>query len=150
MVGGQDGTICNRITNEDGTVLLLLLGFRRPRCCDRRLRLGDWLLGRARRRNICFNGFDIDNSLHGVDRVDSGLRDGLGSFGDGASAVSHGRHTLPVLVLATGSNTDMANWCLELDKWVSLVMLIGRTGFAVGAEIKIMAHSTLIANASYV
>lgn len=51
------------------------------------------------------------------------------------------------MVLTSSGNTDMANWSLELDKRVRLIMLVGGTGLAVGAEVKIMADSTLIANA---
>jgi len=38
----------------------------------------------------------------------------------------------------------MADWGLELDQWVRLVVRIGRAGLAVGAEVSVMADSTLV------
>ena len=38
----------------------------------------------------------------------------------------------------------MADWSLELDQWVSLVMIMGRHRFAVGAEVCVMTDGTFV------
>jgi hypothetical protein len=52
------------------------------------------------------------------------------------------------MVLASSGNTDVANRRLELDEGMGLVVLVGRASLAVCAEVKVMADSTLVANAS--
>lgn len=51
-------------------------------------------------------------------------------------------------MLTSGSNADVTDRCLELDKRVRLIVLIGRRGFAVRTEVKIMADSALVASAT--
>jgi hypothetical protein len=42
-------------------------------------------------------------------------------------------------------NTDIADRCLDFDKRVGLVVLIGWTCLAIGTEICVVANSTLVA-----
>jgi hypothetical protein len=58
--------------------------------------------------------------------------------------VSHRAHPHTALVLASGSDADVADWSLELDKWVSLVVGVGRAGLALGAEVSVVADSALV------
>lgn len=51
-------------------------------------------------------------------------------------------------MLASSGNADVANRRLELDEGMGPVVLVGRAGLAVCAEVKVMADSTLVANAS--
>lgn len=149
VVGRHDGAIGHGIAKEDGTEVLLI-----DRCCNLGnlllfdllldLRLGLFLhlgflsLGRFR--------LHVDNRLHGVDGV--ALARSLCRLGGVLGAVAHGRHALAILVLASSSNANMANRRLELDEGMGLVVLVGRVGLAVCAEVKVVADRTLIANAS--
>lgn len=53
-------------------------------------------------------------------------------------------------MLSQSSDANVADWGPELNERMSLVVLIGRTGFAVGAEVGIVAHSALVAIADNV
>jgi hypothetical protein len=48
------------------------------------------------------------------------------------------------LVLAQSCDADVAYRCLELDQWMSTVVLAVWVGFAVGAEVGVVADSALV------
>lgn len=54
--------------------------------------------------------------------------------------VAHG------LVLAQSCDTNVANRCLELDQWMSTVVLAVWIGFAIGTKVGIMTNSALVAH----
>lgn len=53
-------------------------------------------------------------------------------------------------MITHSSNTNIADWSLDFDERVSFVVWVGWTGLAIGAEICVMADSTLVAIASNV
>jgi hypothetical protein len=55
---------------------------------------------------------------------------------------------LAIITFTSGGDTNVANRCLELDQRVGLVVREGRAGFAIGAEVRIVADSTLVSNTS--
>jgi hypothetical protein len=136
MVGGEDSTIRDGLANE--YTLEFRLGGRDGLGSSRflfnfllYLRLGglDGNLGWNR-----FSWLDINNSADRVDGVAGNRGFSLSRLGR-ALVVTHFRHILAVLVLASCCNTDMADRSLELNQGMSLVVSVNGTGLAVGTEV---------------
>ena len=51
---------------------------------------------------------------------------------------------LAILFLAKGSYRHISHRCLELDERVCAVVAVCRQGLAIGAEISVVAHCTLV------
>jgi hypothetical protein len=58
--------------------------------------------------------------------------------------VTHLFHPLSVVVFSKRSNRDMANWGLELDQWVGLIVVMSRHGFAIRAKVCVVANSAFV------
>jgi hypothetical protein len=58
--------------------------------------------------------------------------------------ITHLVHLIPIVVLSKCSNGDMADWSLELNQWMGLIMVMSGHGFAVGAEVCVVTHSAFV------
>ena len=58
--------------------------------------------------------------------------------------ISHLSDGLPSIVLAESGDRDMADWRLEFDQRMSLVVVVGRGSFTVSTEIGVGADGTLV------
>jgi hypothetical protein len=64
--------------------------------------------------------------------------------------VAHLFHLITVVVLSKSSYGDMANWSLELDEWVGLVVIMSGHSFTIGAEVCVVTDGAFVPIASYV
>ena len=129
----QDRAISDGITEE----VSLELGVRHDRL---RLRLYLGWLSRG----------DVSYSLHLGRCIRRGCcRFGLGSLGTRLwQAISYSVRVLAIVLFAKSRYRYIPYGCLELDERMCSVMVVRRKSFAVGAEISVMADSTLVAIAN--
>ena len=61
-------------------------------------------------------------------------------------AIAHGALSLTIYVLPNGCNRNIADWSLELDQRVGAIVRKLGQSLATSAEVRIMAHGTLVTN----
>jgi len=59
--------------------------------------------------------------------------------------VTHGKHLLAVGLLSHSGNGDVADWGFELDQGVCAIVVKLRQSFTIGAEVRVVADSALVA-----
>lgn len=145
MVGGQDSTIRSGLTDEN-TLQFSLRGWgrrwNRGFLLDLGLRSLDSHLGGSRLRRL-----NINNRAHRVDGIAANSRHGLSSLRN-CLTVTHFWHALTIGGLTSASDTDGTDGSLELNQGMGLVVSVTRAGLAIGAEIQVVADSTLVSNAT--
>jgi hypothetical protein len=52
-----------------------------------------------------------------------------------------------LLIIVESRDANAAHRCLELDEWMSVVVLVAGMSFAVLAEVGVVTDCTLVANA---
>jgi hypothetical protein len=105
------------------------------------LLLGGWRIYR----------FDFSHCLNlsgGADRA--GNRGSLRRRVPGAWSISHLAHAFPIILLAERSDGDMPDRRFEPDQRMGTVMTKGWNSLAIGTEVGIMTHGTLVACTSNV
>jgi len=145
MVGGQNSAIRSGLTYKN-TLQFSLRGWGRRWNRGFLLDLGlgslDGHLGGTRLRRM-----DINNRAHRVDGVAANSRHGLSSLGS-CLAITHFWHALSIGSLTSASDTDGTDGSLELNQGMCLVVSVTRAGLAIGAEIQVVANSTLVSSAT--
>ena len=63
-------------------------------------------------------------------------------------AIAHGALSLTIYVLPNSGNRNIADWSLKFDQRVGAIVRKLGQSLATSAEVRIMAHGTLVTNPS--